>query len=106
MGPWWMTLSKLETAVRDLRDQVHAARDGHPRLSNTPALVHAEAEVARAQDCLRRLKPPRPQPGDETLRLASEEIERAAAAVRRACDLAAMAGRGSAQDRRRVARFI
>jgi hypothetical protein len=102
-----MTLSKLETAVRDLRDQVHAARAVHPHLSNAPALVQAEAEVARAHDCLRRLKPPRPQPGEETLRFASDEIARAAAAVRRAQDLAQMAGRTSdADERRSVSRFL
>jgi hypothetical protein len=101
MGPWWMTLSKLETTVRDLRDQVHAARAVHPHLSNTSAIVEAEAEVARAHDCLRRLKSPRPQPGDETLKFASDEIARAAAAVRRARDLAALAGQSSNADERR-----
>ena len=107
MGPWWMTLSKLETAVRDLRNQVRATRAGHPQLSHTSALVQAEAEVARAHDCLRRLKPPRPQPGDETLKFASEEIARAAAAVSRACELAKMADRRSDEvERRRVGRFL
>jgi len=93
MGPWWMTLSKLETAVRELRDQVLSARAVHPHLANAPALVHAEAAVTRANDCVRRLKPPRTQPGEHTLKYASDEIARAAEAVRRACDLAAMAGR-------------
>jgi hypothetical protein len=102
-----MTVSKLETAVRDLRNQVHAARAGHPQLSHTSALVQAEAEVARAHDCLRRLKPPRPHPGEDTLKFASDEVAKAAAAVNRACDLAAMADRRSdASERRRVGRFL
>jgi hypothetical protein len=105
MGPWWMTLSKLETAVRELRDQVLSARAVHPHLSHAPALVHAEAAVARAHDCVRRLRPPRTQPGEQTLRYASDEIARAAEAVRRACDLAAMARRTSARDEVRTRRF-
>jgi hypothetical protein len=90
-----MTLSKLETAVRELRDQVLSTRAVHPRLANAPALVHAEAAVARANDCVRRLGPPRTQPGEQTLKYASEEIARATEAVRQARDLAAMAGRSA-----------
>jgi hypothetical protein len=100
MGPWWMTVSKLETAVRDLYQEVRSARAIHPHLKNAPALLRAEAEVVRASDCLRRLKPPRPQPGDETLKYASYEVARAEAAVQRARDLAALADRGDGQARR------
>ena len=88
MGPWWMTFSKLETAVRELYDQVLSARAGHPRLTDAPALIQAEAAVARASDCVRRLRPPRIQPGEQTLKYASDEIARAAEAVGRARDLA------------------
>jgi hypothetical protein len=100
-----MTLSKLETAVRDLREQILSARAGHPHLSNAPALVHAEAAVARANDCVRRLKPPRAQPGEQTLKYASDEIARAADAVRRACDLAAIAGRSTGREETGTRRF-
>lgn len=105
MGPWWMTVQKLETALQDLRDEVQSARVVHPHLANAPALVHADAAVARATDCLRRLRPSRPQPGEDTLKHASSEVTRAEIAVRRARDLAVMAGRsGKAQPQRRPGR--
>jgi hypothetical protein len=94
-----MTVNKLETAVRDLYQEVRSARTVHPHLENAPALLQAEAEVVRASDCLRRLKPPRAQPGDETLKFASREVARAEAAVRRARDLAALAGGGDGPPR-------
>jgi hypothetical protein len=101
MGPWWMTVSKLEETLRDLRDEVQSARAIHPHLTHAPAIVHAEAAVERARDCLARLKPPRPQPVDEALTYASQEVARAEEAVRRLRSHAAMAGQSGGGERRR-----
>ncbi len=92
MGSWWMTIAKLETSLAELLDEVRAARAAHSALRNAPAVVRAEAEVMRASDCLRRLKRPRPEPGDETLRYVLREVARAEDAVRRARELAATSG--------------
>jgi hypothetical protein len=95
MGPWWMTVNKLEADLRGLIEEVHSASAAHPHLSETPALAHAEAAVARATATVRRLKPPRPQPGDELLRRASEAVGRAEEAVQHARDIARIAARRS-----------
>lgn len=93
MGPWWMTVNKLEADLRGLIEEVHSANAAHPYLSETPALAHAEAAVARASATIRRLKPPRPQPGDELLRRASEAVTRAEEAVQHARVIAKLAAR-------------
>jgi hypothetical protein len=93
MGPWWMTVNKLEADLRSLIEEVHSASAAHPHLSETPALAHAEAAVARASETVRRLKPPRPQPGDELLRRASEAVGRAEEAVQHARVIARIAAR-------------
>jgi hypothetical protein len=77
------------------------SRAVHPHLTNAPAIVHAEAAVERARDCLGRLKPPRPQPVDEALTHASHEVARAEEAVRHLRSLAVMAGQSGGAERRR-----
>jgi hypothetical protein len=88
-----MTVAKLETALGDLFTEVRSTRAVHPHLRNAPAFVRAEAEVMRASDCLRRLKRPQPEPGDETLRYVLRDVGRAEDAVRRARELVAMSRR-------------
>ena len=95
MGPWWMTVNKLEADLRGLADEVHSTSTAHPHLTDAPALANAEAAVARAAATVRRLKPPRPQPGDELLRRASQAVSRAEEAVEHARTLAKMAARRS-----------
>ena len=95
-----MTIAKLETSLAELLDEVRAARAAHSDVRNAPAVVRAEAEVMRAGDCLRRLKRPRPEPGDETMRYVLHEFARAEDAVRRARDLVAMSSQKGDGPRR------
>ena len=95
MGPWWLTVNKLEGDLRALGEGVHTASLAHPHMTHTPALAVAEAELERARDCVRRLKPPRPEPGDQLLLRASQAVTRAEQAVEYARRLAEMASRRS-----------
>ncbi len=93
MGPWWMTVTKLEAVVQALAQELAASGVAHPGLIDAPALTGAEAALARAADSLRRVHAPRTEPADDLLRMASAAVVRADEAVQRARALAAMATR-------------
>ncbi len=99
MGPWWMTVKKLEANLRELSKAVTATGTDHPTLAETPALTGAEAAVTRASAALRRANSPRQEAGDELLRKASDAVSRADQAVQRARHLADLANRARAPRR-------
>jgi hypothetical protein len=98
MGPWWMTVKKLEADLRGLAREVTATGEAHPKLTEAPALTGAEAAVARASIALRRVNnSTRTEPADELLRKASAAVDRADEAVQRARTLALMASRAKSR---------
>ena len=56
MGPWWMSVTKLDGEVQDLRGSLEGLKD--PRLAHMPALIRAWGALAEAEGALRKLSAP------------------------------------------------
>jgi hypothetical protein len=91
MGPWWMTVAKLELELRQLQEAMTALREERPELWRTSAVTVAEAEIQRAAaDVRRACRPGSPEP---LLAGASATLALARGAVGRADQLAGIGRR-------------
>jgi hypothetical protein len=55
MGPWWMSVNKLDVEVQELRGSLEGLSD--PRLAYMPALIRAWGALAEAEGAMRKVSP-------------------------------------------------
>ena len=55
MGPWWLSVKKLDGEVQVMRDSLEGLSD--PRLAHMPALIKAWGALAEAEGALRKVSP-------------------------------------------------
>jgi hypothetical protein len=56
MGPWWLSVNKLDGELQGLRDSLTGLSD--PRLASMPALIRAWGALAEAEGALRKVSSP------------------------------------------------